>query len=459
VIGRCDGDLFPPEKAAEILARDQEILTTQETQTFRETRGGDTTRSFLTTKGVFRDHDGRARGIFGVCREVTELMRLESQLLQAQKLEAVGQLAGGIAHDFNNLLTIINSSAELAANPVDTSECLSDIAEAGERAAALTRQLLAFSRRQVLHVEVVDVNMLIERVTHLLRRTLGEHVTLVTSLSTDLCLVRLDASQFEQVIINLAVNARDAMPDGGHLRIETALADLTGEAVSRREIPHGRYACVTVTDSGTGMDAATQARIFEPFFTTKPVGRGTGLGLSMAYGFLKQSGGHVEVESEPGRGTTFRLFLPLATVARTEVPKRTERAGDARGRETILLVEDEERLRRLFSRVLRDLGYVVIEAMDGQEALELSQRREKAIDLLVSDVVMPRLGGLQLAAKLRARWPRLNVLLLSGYSDDVADSARFDGAASFLQKPFVPLALAAKVRETIDGSTKSEPPG
>jgi len=433
------------------------VIATQQPRTFQESRvGADLTHHYLTTKGVYRDHAGKVIGLFGISRDVTDLKRLEDQLRQAQKLEAVGKLAGGIAHDFNNLLTVINGCADLAMTELGDApgvELLSEVREAGMRAAGLTRQLLAFSRRQVLNPQVVDLNKTLEQVGSLLRRVIGEDVELAFALDTALGLVQVDPAQFEQAIVNLAVNARDAMPEGGRLSIATRDIDLDAAfAASHEEVRAGRYAEITVSDSGHGMDAKTVPRIFDPFFTTKPVGKGTGLGLAMVYGFLKQSGGHIEVESGLGNGTTFRLYLPLASDLPVEVSRHSNAPNDVRGIETVLVVEDEEAVRRLLTRVLSSQGYRVLEAGNGAEALDIASRERGKLDLLLTDLVMPRMGGRQAAAELRDKYPQLRVLFVSGYTDDVSFERELDPCVGFLQKPLTPAALVRKVRELLDAS-------
>jgi two-component system, cell cycle sensor histidine kinase and response regulator CckA len=363
-------------------------------------------------------------------------------------------LAGGIAHDFNNLLTVINGCTDLALHELgdsSTVELLMEVQEAGKRAATLTGQLLAFSRQQILDAQVVDLNGVLKHIGNLLKRVIGEDVELGFELEPTLGLVKVDPAQFEQAIVNLAVNARDALPEGGWLKLETKNVELDEAfAASHPDVRSGRYVQVAVSDSGHGMDPATVARIFEPFFTTKPVGKGTGLGLAMVYGFLKQSGGHIEVESGIGQGTTFRLYLPLVTELSAEVPRRTAPPEHQGGRETILLVEDEDAVRRLCCHVLRASGYQVLEACNGEEALELVARRAGKLDLLVTDLVMPRMGGRSLAAKLMASMPELRVLLLSGYTQDLPQAHELSRGVGFLQKPFSPSALTNKVRALLD---------
>jgi signal transduction histidine kinase/ActR/RegA family two-component response regulator len=455
MLGRHDQELFPPEIAALMIERDREVLTTQQSETFQETRGAaERARHYLTTKGVYRDQEGQVMGLFGISRDVTDMKRLEQQLRQAQKLEAVGRLAGGIAHDFNNLLTVINGCTDLALLEVSSSPAvplLAEVQEAGNRAAMLTSQLLAFSRQQVLDAQVVDLNKVLTQIGNLLKRVIGEDVELSSELDASLGLVKVDPAQFEQAIVNLAVNARDALPEGGWLTLETRNVELDDAfATSHPDVRPGRYAQVTVSDSGHGMDPATVARIFEPFFTTKPVGKGTGLGLAMVYGFLKQSGGHIEVESGLGQGTTFRLYFPLVNAVSTGTPRRTAAPEQKGGAETILLVEDEDAVRRLLAHVLRASGYQVLEARNGEEALELVAHWPGKLDLLITDLVMPRMGGRQLAAKLHGSLPTLRVLFLSGYTEDLLQAHELDHGAGFLQKPFNPLGLTSKVRSLLD---------
>ena len=395
------------------------------------------------------------RGHVGLCEDVTERALLDEQLRQTQKMEAVGQLAGGVAHDFNNMLAVITGYSELALNrlPEDHSVCafLKEVHRAGERASDLTRQLLAFSRRQVLAPKPINLAEAVLSIHPMLRRLIGADVELVAVPGASASWVRADPGQIEQVIVNLAVNARDAMPDGGRLTL--GVQALQSNRAFVRTRPHaqpGRYVLLTVADTGCGMDAATRSRIFEPFFTTKEPGKGTGLGLATVYGIVRQSGGWIEVESEPGCGSTFRVFLP-----QIEAPAHTERAVATpilpRGTETVLLVEDEPMVRGLASEVLRRCGYTVLVAAQGEEALEIAARHAGVIHLLLTDVVMPIMGGRALAERCRAVRPDMQVLFMSGYTGDTV--APRDGATpgAFIQKPFTPLALARKVRELLDG--------
>ncbi len=398
---------------------------------------------------------GHPEGVLSTLVDLTERKRLEEQYLQAQKMEAVGQLAGGVAHDFNNLLTIISGCSELLFEslPPDDArrELVREVARAGDRAAALTRQLLAFSRRQVLAPRVLDLNALVADLSKMLRRLIGEDVELTTVLQEGLWEVTADPGQLEQVLMNLAVNARDAMPRGGRLTVETANVEL-GEDFARAhpEVRPGRYVLLAVSDTGVGMTPEVQARIFEPFFTTKERGKGTGLGLATVYGIVQQSGGHVTVASEPGVGTTFQVYLPRAERAgRVSVAPAGRPA--AAGSETVLLAEDDDAV-RFFTRIaLEQAGYAVLEATGGEEALALAERHAGPVHLLVTDVVMPRLGGRELAGRLQGRYPGLKVLFLSGYTDDaVVRHGVLHEEVNFLQKPFTPAALTQKVREVLD---------
>jgi two-component system cell cycle sensor histidine kinase/response regulator CckA len=389
-------------------------------------------------------------------RDVTESRALEEQLRQAQKMEAIGRLAGGIAHDFNNLLTVITGYTALAAarlNPDGPPQPeLVEIEKAAQRATDLTRQLLAFSRKQVLQPRVVNLNRLVGDTERMLRRVIGEEIELVTSLAEPLGSVKADMGQIVQVLLNLAVNARDAMPKGGKLAIETSEIDLDPSYTAFHfDVPAGRYVRLAVSDTGTGMDAKTLSHAFEPFFTTKEAGKGTGLGLSTVYGIVKQSGGHVSVYSEPAMGTTFKIYLPLVNEApegRAASPSSALQAG---GTETILIVEDEEAVRRLICRSLDARGFKTLPADGGSAALLVCEQYDGEIHLMLTDVVMPQMRGTELARRAAPLRPGMKVLFMSGYTDDaIVQSGVLDPGTSFLQKPFTPRSLAAKVREVLD---------
>jgi two-component system, cell cycle sensor histidine kinase and response regulator CckA len=390
-----------------------------------------------------------------VAQDISERQLLEQQLRQSQKMEAVGRLAGGVAHDFNNLLMVIKGHTELLLNGIPSSEHYSrkieQIDRAADRASALTRQLLAFSRLQVLQPHVMNLNDVVEDMGRLLPRLIGEDIELVIRRSEELGAVRADASQMEQVIMNLAVNARDAMPDGGRLLIETSNAELDSTySAMHPVVQQGRYILLAVSDTGTGMDAETQARIFEPFFTTKPQGKGTGLGLATVYGVVKQSGGFIWVYSEVGRGTSFKIYLPRVDqpVERVGAPKSQSEAP--RGTGTVLLAEDEQDVREVAREFLESGGYTVIEAHDGSEALKRMEKHEGAIDLLVTDMVMPGMTGQELTGRLLESHPEIRVLYMSGYSERAAaDCARGDSSMRLLAKPFSRWALLRAVHEIL----------
>jgi len=388
--------------------------------------------------------------------DISERCQLEAQFRQAQKMEAVGRLAGGVAHDFNNLLGVIIGYSEILLDRLGPNDQLytnaQEIKKAGDRAASLTRQLLAFSRQQLLEPRVLDLNAVVASTEKLLRRLIGEDIELVVVPGGALGRVKADPGQIEQIIMNLAVNARDAMPKGGKLIIETANIELDeAYALQHRVVQPGRYVVLTMTDSGCGMDAETQAHIFEPFFTTKEVGKGTGLGLATVYGVVKQSGGYIWVYSEPGKGTTFKIYMPRVdelgeAEQRSETPAKMEH-----GSETILLVEDDAALRKLTCRSLEDSGYAVLTAESPTEAARISEEYEGLIHLMVTDVVMPGMDGRELADRLTPLRPEMKVLYVSGYTDDaIVYHGMLEPGLAFLQKPFSPKALARKVREVLD---------
>ncbi len=440
------------------------------TERRRRALGGEPVRSHVETEMIRRDGtslpielsasslilDGRIAGRVVVARDITERKHLEAQLFQAQKMEAVGRLAGGVAHDFNNLLTVISGHSQLLLyrlGPGDSSRRhAEEIKNAADRAASVTHQLLAFSRKQVLQPKAVDLNAVVNDMAAMLRPLIGEDIELVIDFGTPLGHVKADPAQLEQVIMNLVVNACDAMPDGGKLTIETAKVER--EAAYTRQhavVRSGPYVMLAVRDTGYGMDAAVQSHLFEPFFTTKEKGKGTGLGLSTVYGIVTQSGGHIEVDSALGRGSTFRIYLPRVEEPIEPALTASPVAKPPEGSETILLVEDETEVRDLAHEILEMAGYIVLEAANGDEALRIRAQHEGVINLLLTDVVMPGKSGPEVAQYLAPFYPEMKVLYMSGYTGDaIADRGFLDSETPFLQKPFTLDALAHKVRQVLD---------
>ncbi len=448
------------ERIAEMLRRPGEMLT-------HEMR-------FQHADGVWRDMEGIAvnrlsepsvGAIVINARDVTDRKRLEEQLRHSQKMDAVGQLAGGVAHDFNNLLTAILGYCNLMLDEVPPEDPLrldlEEIRQAGERAAVLTQQLLAFSRRQMLQPQIVDINTLVFQMEKMLRRLIGNEIELVTALAPDLKPVKVDPASIEQVLVNLAMNARDAMPAGGRLTIETTMIDLdSAYADMHATVVPGPYVMLAVSDTGQGMDAATRARVFEPFFTTKEQGKGVGLGLATVYGIVKQSGGYIWVYSEPEHGTVFKVYFPQSVLPVRTMPA-AQTASDAdqpRGWETVLLVEDEGAVRTLAREVLRRHGYVVLEAQHGLDALRVAERHQDPIHLMVTDVVMPHMSGRDLSRRFAETRPGMKVLFVSGYTDHVVMHRELTPGSAFLQKPFTPDNLARAVRQVLDENGALAPP-
>ena len=406
---------------------------------------------------------GQSLGAVVALHDITDRKLLEGQLRQSQKLEAVGSLAGGIAHDFNNLLTVIGGYSAMVLSQLDPGDPkygnVEEISKASERAAAMTRQLLAFSRRQLLEPKIVDLNTIVSDIQKMLQRLLPANIEFVTALTQDSSRIKVDPGQIEQVILNLVVNARDAMPEGGRLVVETATEDVgPAHGPSPSALGPGSYVVLSVRDTGSGMSAETQARIFEPFFTTKEVGKGTGLGLSTVYGIVRQSGGSVAVESELRSGSTFRVYLPRVE-STLEAERRTAApAVHARGTETILIVEDDIKVRTLVQRVLEAVGYTVLSATDGKDALGILEKRPGRIHLVLTDIVMPGMSGPELLSRIRQNHPGCKGLYMSGYSDQAFPGQFPQSEAPLIQKPFFPGVLAQRVREILDAPAPAPSP-
>jgi two-component system cell cycle sensor histidine kinase/response regulator CckA len=405
-----------------------------------------------------RDANGAIVQVLHVARDISERKKLEEQLLQAQKMEAIGRLSGGVAHDFNNLLTAIIGYSELALGELPGDAPLREhfdiIYSAGSKAAALTRQLLAFSRKQLLEVKVVNLNTIVENSAKLLRSMIGEDLELIIHTRSSLDNMMADAAQIEQILMNLVVNAKDAMPQGGTLTIETAVQELDESyAAVHAGIVPGRYVQLTVSDTGCGMTPEVQEQIFEPFFTTKASGEGTGLGLSTVYGIVKQHKGNIYVYSEPGKGTIFKVYLPTVRNTVLEAVSPPERPPLPKGTESILVVDDDSGIRHLVAATLRPLGYSVLEAGSGEEALQIAAAETGTIDLLLTDVVMPGINGRALAERLAPSRPEMRMVYMSGYTDNViADKGILLPGIHFINKPLVPTALARRLRAILDGN-------
>jgi signal transduction histidine kinase len=451
-VAGTDG-LYPNERMPLVRALAGEISTVDD----MEIREGGRVISLNVQGAPIRDNEGTVMGAVAAFFDTTEKRSLEAQLRQSSKMEAVGQLAGGVAHDFNNLLTVIMSYSAMLLDrldPVDPiHEDVQEIAAAADRAAGLTRQLLAFSRQQVMQPRVMNVNDVIVDLEKMLRRVIGEDVELLTTLDPDLGDIDADSGQLEQVLMNLVVNARDAMPAGGRLSIGTSNSKLSAETdTGALHPPAGDYVMLAVSDTGTGMTDEVQRRLFDPFFTTKDQGRGTGLGLSTVYGIVKQSGGEIYVYSEIGEGSTFKVYFPRFISSAEKRPNQVEPPQLCHGTETVLLVEDDANLRLLIARVLGACGYTVLAANGGVEALAIADNPAICIDAVITDVVMPGMNGRELVEKLVATRPGMGSLLMSGYTDDdVLRRGVLQGETAFLQKPFTPDQLTKKVRKVLDG--------
>ncbi len=456
LVGKTDYDLFGEAEADAMLEEDLHVLASRRPLDIPEDGHrvtGRQDRIFYTKKIPILDESGVPQYLLSISEDITERKRLEAQFRQAQKMEAVGQLAGGVAHDFNNLLTVINGYSALLVSrfPPGTPEAgmAAESLQAGERAAELTKQLLAFSRKQVLRPQPLNLNDSLHSISKMLNRLLRDDVTLRMDLAPDLWMINADKGQLDQVTMNLAVNARDAMPDGGHMTITTGNFSTTPEFLERhRMVDEGDYVHMRVSDTGQGMSPEVLSHLFEPFFTTKEIGRGTGLGLATVYGIVKQSRGYVFVESTFGQGTTFYLYYPRVH----DVSVVTDRPGASclNGTETLMVVEDQDSVREFIVLTLRRYGYRVIESTNGKEALRLATTLTEPIHVLVTDVVMPEMSGIVVAERMRVTQPSLKVLLISGYSELITPTILNSPGTAFLNKPFLPVDLAGRVRELLD---------
>jgi PAS domain S-box-containing protein len=461
IIGKTANELLTAEEARRVIDQDRKVIESGKNHMFESpatVHGQD--RSLLVTKAPWHGPTGKIAGLIAVLRDITEHRQIEEHLRQSQKMEAIGTLAGGVAHDFNNLLMVINGYSSLLSDSLTAEGKLrghvDQIQKAAERATSLTRQLLAFSRKQTIQPSALKLNQVITGMEKLLHRLIGENISISTQLAPDLGTVLADAGQMEQVILNLAVNARDAMPEGGQLTFETRNVEIGDAIAAANSMKPGRYVEFVVKDTGTGMDMSVQTRLFEPFFTTKPAGEGTGLGLSTVYGILKQSNGNITFTSQPGHGTTFRVYLPRTDSVQTAFAASLDPTAALDGREKVLLVEDDAAVCNLIRAVLGSHGYTVICPARPQDAEQIFEQHDGQFDLLLSDVVMPEISGAELSKRLCAKNPRMKVLFMSGYiGDAVVRQGIQEKEVAFLQKPFAPVALARKVREVLDGSRVS----
>jgi PAS domain S-box-containing protein len=455
ILGRTASELFSPEVAQEHTRNDRQVIESGKSDLFEESSGlGAARRVFLSVRFLLRDADGNACSLGAICTDITDRKRLQEQLLQAQKMEAVGRLAGGVAHDFRNQLTIIKGYGDILARhgalDDEGREYVKQILDAAERSAQISQQLLAFSRRQVLRPEVVHLGTLLGEFAKSLAKVLGEHIRLSLELGRGVGNVRLDPTQFQQTIMNLVLNARDAMPRGGQLTVLAENADVDDRRGRELDIPAGPYVAVTVSDTGGGMDGAALTRAFEPFFTTKPAGEGTGLGLAMVHGFVRQSGGGITAESSPGAGTTLRLYFPRVGEPADAAKYPVGAEDRPRGLGTLLVVEDEASLRHVIGTALRECGYTVLESANAREAIPLVDNYEGKIDLLITDVVMPGLTGPELASHLLTKRPDTPVLFISGHTGTMlADRGIVAGEANLLVKPFDSRTLSQAVGDAL----------
>jgi len=459
IVGRTAAQLLDSTNSRRTSETDRAVIESGQTQTFEyelPLKGG--TRAFLTMKSPYLDGAGKIIGVIAISRDITEYRAMESRLRQSQKMEAIGTLAGGVAHDFNNLLMVIAGYGSVLNDALTENPKLrghvEQIQKASDRAASLTRQLLAFSRKQTIQPVPLNLNSAVSGVEKLLRRLISENIAIVTRLEPELGAVKADPGQIEQVILNLAVNARDAMPDGGRLTLETRHAEIgAGRNDAAGAVKAGRYVELSVSDTGIGIAPEIQAHIFEPYFTTKPSGKGTGLGLSTVYGIVQQTGGYITFSSEPSAGTTFRILLPRTESAQIPVASSDFAGAAYAGSETVLLAEDEPAVCDLVRAILTSRGYTVLSARLPHDVERIAETHRGSIDLLLTDVIMPGMSGAELSKRIAVRIPGVRVLFMSGYIDDsVVRQGISESEAAFLQKPFTPLSLAKKVREVLDGA-------
>ncbi len=457
LLGETALELLPQNLAQSVWEHEEEVFTTGKQSltedNFIDRQGN--SHIVMTKQSLLIDKSGKKQ-IVGVLRDITEYKRLEAQFLQAQKMEAIGALAGGVAHDFNNLLSVINGYCELTLDDLaqdnPTRGNIKLIKEAGQRAASLTSQLLAFGRKQILQPEILNLNDIITQMSPMLRRMIRESIELIAITQPYLGRINADPVQIQQIVMNLAVNARDAMLKGGNLTIETANVHFDEEYVRNHpEVRAGSYVMLAISDNGVGMDVATQARIFEPFFTTKGKGKGTGLGLATVYGIVKQSNGFIWVYSEPGKGTTFKIYFPRFDGDVSDLTEESKSQQEAQGVETVLIAEDEPSVLALAAQILRGRGYTALEAASGKKALDIAEKYAGEIHLVLTDVVMPGISGRELVSRLEAMRPGIKSLYFSGYTDNaIVHHGILDSGVAFLQKPFTVEGLARKVREVLN---------